>query len=352
MSKKKTIEDIIRQKLREPRTIYLLGAGSSICAGLPGIDDMTKIVQYKLKGTDRMLYDQLVASLISNGIAAPAIEEILSELSNRLNSSNLPSSEKVEVENTLSQICKYIQEALFVEQPTLEHKEFLTRIVSRREAEPSHKAPPINIFTTNYDLLIELACEASNLVTINGCEGIFHRQWNLACFNLDIGRATTHTKTSRFKPSIRHVRLFKLHGSLSWFESNGEFYEEKPLKGSTKTPLIIYPSKLKYAQSIRPPFDWLFRKFGEEVYNAKLLVTIGYRFRDDNLNQYIFSGVSNGLSILVLSKEPIEAIVSLYNNLCVNVLNEQETIINGNTHTDKTDLWDFQRFSQWIPALN
>ena len=227
----------------------------------------------------------------------------------------------------------------------------MLRIVSRREAEPAAKAPPVQIFTTNYDLLIELACEESHIVAINGFEGFFHRRWNPCCFDYDIGKATTHAQTPRFEPSARHIRLYKLHGSISWFEANGQFYEEKPTLESKRNSLIIYPSRLKYAESIRPPFDWLFLKFNDAVSEAKLLICIGYRFADEHLNQYIFTGLDKGLSLLVLSKEPIDALACRSTHSRVSVINEERTIIDGNDQSEVIDLWAFEKFVKWLPAL-
>ncbi len=115
--------------------------------------------------------------------------------------------------------------------------------------------------------------------------------------------------------------------------------------------MIIYPSRLKYAESIRPPFDWLFRRFSAAVGDTNLLVCIGYRFADENLNQYIFTGLHEGLSLLVFSKEPIDALTRMSTHPRVSVINEERTIIDGNDQSEVTDLWAFEKFAKWLPAL-
>ncbi len=351
MAKKLTLENVLKQKLREPKVIYLLGGGASFCAGLPGIFRLTELVQLGLHNTSRSVFGEIIQSLTDNNIENLNIEEVLSELYHRLSSTGLGHDDKKQLKVTLEEICQLIQNNLNVDGSSEYHKEFLKCLVSRREAEPAKKAPPVQIFTTNYDLLIELACEESHIVLINGFEGIFHRYWNPGCFDFDIGKATNHPKNPRFEPSSRHIRLYKLHGSLSWFEDNGKFFEEKPSSESSRIPLIIYPSRLKYTQSIHPPFDWLFRRFSDAVSKAKLLVCIGYRFADKHLNQYIDIGLNNGLSLLVLSKEPIEALNNKPNYLQVSMINEETTIINGSDQNEVKYLWDFKKFSKWLPAL-
>jgi len=351
MTKKHTLEDVLKQKIREPKIIYLLGGGASFCAGLPGIFKLTDLVRSKLRNMPRSVFDEIIRFLTDNSIENPNIEEVLSELYYRLSGTGLRHHGKEQFKTTFEDVCQCIQNILKVDGPTEYHKDFMLRIVSRREAEPAKKAPPVQIFTTNYDLLIELACEESHIVAINGFEGVFHRRWNPGCFDYDIGKATTHTRTPRFEPSARHIRLYKLHGSLSWFEDSSQFYEEKPTSESKRTPLIIYPSRLKYAESICPPFDWLFRRFGAEISDANLLICIGYRFADKNVNQYIFTGLDKKLSLLVLSKEPIDALDSRSTHPRVSVINEERTIIDGNDQSEITDLWAFEKFAKWLPAL-
>jgi len=351
MAKKHTLKEALTQKLRKPNTVFLLGGGASFCAGLPSIFQLTDLVLSRLQDTPRSMFKEIIQFLTDNGIENPNIEEILSELYHRLSAMDLASRDREQLKTTFEEVCQCIQNTLKVDGPTEYHKEFMLRIVSRREAEPAQKVPPVQIFTTNYDLLIELACEESHIVVINGFEGVFHRRWNPGSFEYDIGKATTHVQTPRFEPSARHVRLYKLHGSLSWFENNGQFYEEKPMPESNRIPLIIYPSRLKYVESIRPPFDWLFRRFGAAVSSADLLICIGYRFADENLNLYIFTGLDKGLSLLVLSKEPIDAIASRSTHPRVSVINEERTIIDGNDQSEVTDLWAFEKFAKWLPAL-
>ena len=351
MAKKRSLENVLKEKLREPKIVYLLGAGASFCAGLPGIVKLTELVRSQLQNMPRNTFDEITQSLTDSGVENPSIEEILSELCHRLSTAALPHHDKERLEVTLEAICQSIQTTLKVDAPTEYHKEFVCRLVSRREAEPAEKAPPVQIFTTNYDLLIELACEESSLVAVNGFEGTFCRRWSPCCFDYDIGKATTHTKTPRFEPAARYIRLYKLHGSLSWFEDNGEFREEKPSSGTERAPLIIYPSRLKYAESIRPPFDWLFRRFGAAMSEAKLLVSIGYGFGDDTLNQYIFAGLDSRLSALVLSKEPIDTLANKSTHPRISMINEESTIIDGKDRNEIIDLWAFERFAKWLPAL-
>lgn len=350
MPRRRTLEETLARKLGVPQTIFLLGAGASFCAGLPGVAGLTRLIRSQLRDPQKRVFEAIMQSLIDSGVENPTIEEVLSELYHHLSAMGIPSSRKKTYQVTFEEAVRCMQNALRVDVSTEYHKEFISRIVSRRNAEPADRAPPVRIFTTNYDLLIELACEDQGVVVINGYEGIFRRQWNHTSYDYDIGKATTHARNRRFEPSARHIRLYKLHGSLSWFEHNGRFYEE-PRVDSEKTPLIIYPSRLKYAQSIRPPFDLLFRAFGTALDQATLLVCIGYSFADQDLNQCILPCLKSRLSLLALSREPISALVSMRAHPRVSTINETGTIINGKNRNETTDLWAFERFAKWLPAL-
>ncbi|GAH96923.1 unnamed protein product, partial [marine sediment metagenome] len=213
MAKKRTLENVLKQKIRDPKIIYLLGGGASFCAGLPGIFELTDLVRFKLRNIPSNMFDEITQFLTDNRIKNPNIEEVLSELHHRLSGAGLGHRNKERLKTTFEEVCQCIQNILKVDGPTEYHKNFMLRIVSRREAEPAKKAPPVQIFTTNYDLLIELACEESHIVAINGFEGVFNHRWKPGSFDYDIGKATTHAQTPRFEPSARHIRLYKLHGS-------------------------------------------------------------------------------------------------------------------------------------------
>ncbi len=201
MPKRVTPEDVLKQKIREPNIISLQGGGASFCAGLPGIFKLTDLVVSGLRNESRRTFEEITQFLVDNGIENGNIEDILSELYHRLSAVALELHDKERLNTTFEKVCQCIQNALKVQSSTEYHKEFLSRVVSRREAEPAQKEPPVQIFTTNYDLLIELACKESCMVAVNGFEGFFRRRWNPSCFDYDIGKATGHTRSPRFEPS-------------------------------------------------------------------------------------------------------------------------------------------------------
>ena len=94
------------------------------------------------------------------------------------------------------------------------HKSFLTSLLQRplnlRRA---------NIFTLNYDLAFEYACDELGIEYINGFVGFNERNFRPEVYNYDFffPGDTTEGKVRRIE---RVIKYYKLHGSLNWVYRN------------------------------------------------------------------------------------------------------------------------------------
>lgn len=90
----------------------------------------------------------------------------------------------------------------------------------------------------------------------------------------------------------RWARLWKIHGSINWYQGDGGgvFRGTANEEGGSKR--VIHPSHLKYQQSRRLPYlamiDRL-RAFMKKP--GATLVLCGYSFRDEHLNEVIVQGL-------------------------------------------------------------
>ena len=99
----------------------------------------------------------------------------------------------------------------------------------------------------------------------------------------------------------------KLHGSVSW-ESRGDglfpVVETAPSLISSEQ-LLIYPSPAKQNASFAAPYSDLFREFQTRVVrDQSVLVTVGYSFGDEHVNNIIFQALTIPTFRLVAFVDP------------------------------------------------
>lgn len=142
---------------------------------------------------------------------------------------------------------------------------------------------PVEVFTVNYDLLLETALEGLSIPYFDGFVGAMR-----ARFRTDLVEATAHDG-SWFPAFV--VRLWKLHGSVNWAWEGADQFDVvrhgAPVAGDR--PAAIYPSDAKYDESRRAPFVVLQDRFRRALHHPETLVLIsGYSFSDNHLNEMIF----------------------------------------------------------------
>lgn len=152
------------------------------------------------------------------------------------------------------------------------HKYF-ARWVSRTQ-----RQYPVEIFTTNYDILVERALEEERVPVFDGFVGS-HKPFFLA----------ESLNRTDLAPGKNWTRLWKIHGSVNWEikSDNGQkrIVRDKPVK----TGEMILPSHYKYDESRKQPYVALLQRLSAVLdHDDTLLVTIGYSFNDEHINNIIF----------------------------------------------------------------
>ncbi|HXA17102.1 MAG TPA: SIR2 family protein [Thermoanaerobaculia bacterium] len=165
---------------------------------------------------------------------------------------------------------------------------FASRVASRER---------LNIFTTNYDRLIEYGCDMAGLRIIDRFVGTIAPLLRSTRVDIDF-----HYNPPGIRGEPRYlegvVRLTKLHGSLDWRADGGEVQRVGISFGASadeanfpKDPLsrvMIYPNPAKDVETVDYPYAELFRDFSAATCRPNsTLVTYGYGFGDDHLNRVI-----------------------------------------------------------------
>lgn len=142
---------------------------------------------------------------------------------------------------------------------------------------------PVQLFTTNYDLLLEQALETTRLPYFDGFVGADEAFFDPFAIDEEEPRLPK-----------RWVRLWKLHGSINWWldpEPGGARVFRSALEHPF--PNMIYPSHLKYDQARQMPFLIMFERLRKHLQKrSSILICIGFSFFDE----HIWAAIAQALS--------------------------------------------------------
>lgn len=148
---------------------------------------------------------------------------------------------------------------------------------------------PIEIFTTNYDYLFEMALEKHKAPYFDGFVGGYTPFFYGDAIEQDD------------KSVPEWTRLWKLHGSLGWkYDTENKVV----IKGNKNIgecgeegDIMIYPSTLKYANSKKQPYVSLIDRLKDFVRQEdSVLFVLGYSFGDQHINETIMSALKKSRS--------------------------------------------------------
>ncbi len=283
---------------------FFISAGCPLAVNMPDdkwplIPDVAKLTQFvtdelKSKTKENNNYDNLIVEINlslkdEKNIEDINIEDILSfirglkEVSVGNSVRGFTRENLVELEKD---ICKKIVEKLEVDLPdkkTPYHK--LAQWIS------IDREKPIEVFTTNYDLLLEEALEDLAIPYFDGFVG--SRQ---SFFDL---RAVEDNLIPK-----HWTRLWKIHGSINWFQKENKHVYRSSLTKENGDSYLIYPSHLKYEQSRKMPYLALIDQLNRFIRQPNsLLIISGYSFNDQHLNDTIINALRanpNSMAIALL----------------------------------------------------
>ncbi len=145
---------------------------------------------------------------------------------------------------------------------------------------------PIEIFTTNYDLLFEEAFEAVRAPYFDGFTG---------------GREPFFDPVSVAGNDLpaRWTRLWKLHGSLGWKASARD---EVIRTGNDAATHLVFPEHLKYDQTQKAPYAALFDRLRAFLTTPDtLLISVGFSYADAHISARIDEGLAANPSASVFA---------------------------------------------------
>lgn len=279
----------------------LLGAGAPVSvrvnaegkldvggeALIPDVARLTEIVIDDLECADREIIDKLLPELGDN----PNIETVLTRvrrLSQAIGAAEVHGLNGMEYEELAQRICKKI--GVIVARPLPKEPNAFTELISWIGG--TQRNHPVEIFTPNYDLLLEEAFERARLPYFDGFTGS-HRPF------------FDPTSISEDSLPPRWSRMWKIHGSLGW-----EVRPEAIIRtGSRSATQLIYPDHLKYEQIARQPYSALFERLrGFLTTPDTILMCSGFSFFDAHISAVLDEALSANphTAVLAFQFKPLE----------------------------------------------
>ena len=264
---------------------------------IPDIAGLTGLIKMELKGNDKhkTSFEAILKRLDGD---APAnrvtIEDILSHirsLQDVIREGSIDGLNKTNLADLDKAICDITTKEVKVPLPSARtaYHQLATWIggVPRAHA--------VELFTPNYDLLLEQGLEAGQIPYFDGFVGSKQAFFDLTSMEAEGKNALPD----------RWARLWKLHGSVNWWrvavaqqqkgatdKSKDEFEVVRGEKPENAVQQMIYPSHLKYDQSRRMPYLAMLDRLRSFLSRGNaVLVTCGYSFLDQHLNEVILQGL-------------------------------------------------------------
>jgi hypothetical protein len=254
-----------------------LGAGVARACGLPDVTELQDRVLKNLEGEQRKAF--------ARQLEGQNLEQALSRLrrlAGLLTGNDTLYELTAEGAATLDRaVCRAIIKELDIQAADL-----IPIYQFAAWAARANYRTPLELFTINYDLLLETALDRLRVPYFDGFIGTLK-----ARFHTDLVEANAGVDAESVPAFF--VRLWKLHGSVHWAWDDDQHIVRmgKPVEGDRVA--AIYPSDSKYEESRRVPFVVLQDRFRRALNQPETLTLVsGYSFRDQHLNELLFDAAT------------------------------------------------------------
>ena len=273
----------LRQVLSQgkKRIGLLIGAGAAVAVrvnehgqvakdGEPLIPDVEHLTKSAIAALGQA--DQKVVARVSKELGdSPNIEDILTRvrrLAEAIGQSKVHDMDGAGFAQLAMNICDQIGQKVRAQLPASPNP-YLHLVSWVAGTRRDH---PVEVFTPNYDLLLEEALERQHAPYFDGFVGSNRPFFDSASVLTD-------------KLPSRWTLLWKLHGSLGWEqEQNGNIVRT----GRNDATALIYPEHLKYSQVGQLPYSALFERLRSFLMAPDtLLISTGFSFSDAHIRSAI-----------------------------------------------------------------
>jgi hypothetical protein len=244
--------------------------------GTNNLEDILTVLNdlRKESGNPSVKYFKSLINQVEGPIFSPF--EVRKEIKNSMSIPGIDLSEELWIA-----LIRFIKENCIINN---DKRENITKIygelfkIIKNLIENSNSSPiTINIFTTNYDRIIEEYFEGKGEELYDGF--FFGNRWE---------PSSDYTGIIPGKKNY----LFKLHGSIDYSYKGNEI-----VKGDKDTA-ILYPMREK--EVYKDPFFTSLTRLKTSLLSEKICITIGYSFRDEHIQNIFFDAVKRNSKIKIL----------------------------------------------------
>lgn len=190
----------------------------------------------------------------------------------------------------------------------------------------------LQLFTTNYDRIIEAGADVAGLRLIDRFVGTLAPVFRASRLDVDL-----HYNPPGIRGEPRYLegvaRFAKLHGSVDWLDFDGAirriglpFGAEDPthylaapgLAGVDAASLMIYPNAAKDRETTAYPYVELFRDFAASVCRPNSsVICYGYSFGDEHINRVLEDTLTipSAHLVIIAHGDPLGRIMRTYERL-------------------------------------
>lgn len=286
--------------MHDRRLFFLFGAGTSSAVNIasdppagkkpkyepliPGIDGLTELCREAvcdLSKDHKKAWDTLIKQCKKDGRRVN-VEDMLSKVRMKIDAIGegetlvgLDGAKLIDLEN---KICTTIAKTVNPEIPeNTPHNELASWV------KKVNRTVPIEVFTTNYDLLFETAFETERVPAFDGFVGMYHPFFYPECLD-----------DEDLLPTSNWIRLWKLHGSVNWILEDSPKGKRIIRSSPTESGELILPSQRKYDESRKQPYMGYMDRLTHILnFEHALLITCGYSFGDEHINAILYSALDN-----------------------------------------------------------
>ena len=293
------IKSIYLSREKFPKLVF--GTGLSNIYNIPGMSELTlkieeRIIEYKSEVQE--LWKSYKDDISKNGLEAGL--------------AGMSQANEIDDEflNAVREItAKFVLEQdIIASQDIIQDREHLYKLLYYLKETSGANHNILDIFTPNYDRIIEYVCDSLAIQVVTGFKGTYRLKFDASIL---------HSPRMYYKNDVFLVRVFKPHGSIDWVydcTSCEATHDNKFLLDNCSNINIVTPGGTKYKASMTNNYMSSHREAFNHVLDSASsiysMVFFGYGFNDEQFDQK-FKDKFSSKDSLIISKSVKQEIVDI-----------------------------------------